>query len=193
MKIVSLQKKRKTVEIDIMTLLDGCRRNDRLSQNKLFDELMPQMMKICRRYCVDEDEAKDCMIEGFEKMFESIHNFKGKTEQSFRCWVKRIILNWCISKYRRKTLERNIFTPINEDTISIKSDIKPSSRVEYEDLLKVIDGLSDCYREVFKMKEIIGMDYKEISKVTGKCESTIRSQINRGKKELRKMLNTINY
>ena len=72
------------MEIDIMTLLDGCRRNDRLSQNKLFDELMPQMMKICRRYCVDEDEAKDCMIEGFEKVFENLQETSKSTRKSER-------------------------------------------------------------------------------------------------------------
>lgn len=181
------------MEIDLMTLVDGCRKNDRLSQTKLFNLLSPSMFKMCIPYCTDEDEAEDCMMEGFEKVFENINKFKGETEPSFRCWVKRIILNGCISKYRENNFKRQNIVPIDDETLSIECDERPPSRMEYTELLKMIDNVSEKYGSVFEMKEIFGMDYGEISKLTGKSESSIRSRVCRCKEELREKLNKIYY
>lgn len=52
---------------DFMTLVNGCRNNDRLSQNKLFDILSPPMIKIYKRYFSDNYEMEDCIMESFEK------------------------------------------------------------------------------------------------------------------------------
>lgn len=174
-----------------MILVDGCRNNDKLSQNKLFDILSPYMMKICKRYFSDEYEAEDCMMVGFEKMFSNIDRFNGETEESFRCWVKRIVLNTCISK-RSNILKRNII-PIDGYTNLIESGDKPQSNIEYDDFLNIVETLSEKNRETFKMKEIIGMDYEEIANITGKTQSSIRARVSRCKRELREKLNKFYY
>lgn len=187
-KIVSLEKNMS----NFMTLVNGCRNNDRLSQNKLFDILSPPMMKICKRYFSDDYEVEDCMMESLEKMFSNIDRFKGETEESFRCWVKRIVLNTCISKNYSNVIKRNII-PIDENTTMIESGDKPQSSMEYNDFINIVETLSEETREMFKMKEIIGMNYEEIANIIGKTQSSIRMRVFRAKRELREKINKIYY
>jgi RNA polymerase sigma-70 factor (ECF subfamily) len=147
-------------------------------------------MKICKHYFSDDYEAEDCMMESLEKMFSNIDRFNGETEESFRCWVKRIVLNTCISK--KCSNKRNII-PINEDTTMIESGDKPQSNMEYNDFINIVETLSEETREIFKMKEIIGMRYEEISNITGKTQSSIRMRVFRAKRELKEKLNKIYY
>lgn len=177
---------------DFMTLVNGCRNNDRLSQNKLFDILSPPMMKICKRYFSDNYEMEDCIMESFEKMFSNIDRFNGETEKSFRCWVKKIVLNTCISKSRSNIFKRNII-PIDEDTTMIECGDKPQLNVEYNDFIKIIETLSEETREMFKMKEIIGMSYEEIANITGKTQSSIKMMLFKDKRKLREKINKIYY
>lgn len=65
--------------------------------------------------------------------------------------------------------------------------------VEYNDFIKIIETLSEETREMFKMKEIIGMSYEEIANITGKTQSSIKMRLFKAKRKLREKINKIYY
>jgi RNA polymerase sigma-70 factor (ECF subfamily) len=166
----------------IMALVEGCRNNDRRSQTTLFEKLKGTMMGTCRSVLNREEDAEDCLMDGFEAVFSNIHSFDGDNESSFKCWVRTIIRNKCVSKYRENRLKCNTIQIDDTDTDIFV--VKPDSKLEYNDIIKIIDGIPGKRKEAFVMKEIEGMGYREIYETTGENESTIRTRVCRFKKTL---------
>ena len=59
------------------------------------------MLFVCYRYCKNREEAEDVLQEGFIKVFQSMQQFK--FEGSFEGWVRKIMVNCALQKYRNKS------------------------------------------------------------------------------------------
>ena len=60
------------------------------------------MLGVCRQYVKDLHHAEDLMLQGFLKVFTNLHKFK--SEGSFEGWIRRIMVNTCISYLRKKSI-----------------------------------------------------------------------------------------
>src|SRR5690606_13572403 len=74
--------------------------NDRQAQQKIYSRFAPKMLSVCRQYVKDIHHAEDIMITGFMKVFSNLKNFAHKG--SFEGWVRRIMVNECITHIRSK-------------------------------------------------------------------------------------------
>ena len=59
----------------IETLIEGCIKGDRKSQQGIYQMLYGKMMSVCLRYTNDSDEAKDVLQDGFIKVFNNLNKF----------------------------------------------------------------------------------------------------------------------
>jgi RNA polymerase sigma-70 factor (ECF subfamily) len=71
------------------------------------------------------------------------------------------------------------------DTIHYAVD--NGSRLEYEDMLSLIQQLPDIQRSIFNLYEIEGYSHEEIGKELSIPESTSRTYLTRAKQKLRKL------
>src|SRR3954468_7966382 len=85
------------------TLVANCLNGDRKHQKALYDLYSPKLFTICLRYTKNQMDAEDVLQEGFVKVFNNLHKFKG--EGSFEGWMRRIFVNTAIEHLRRKKLE----------------------------------------------------------------------------------------
>ena len=85
--------------LDLQALVNGCKKGDRLSQRKVYEQLYNQMLGVSLRYMGNMDDAKDILHEGFIKVFTNIDKYT--EEGSFIGWVRRIISNVAIDEIRR--------------------------------------------------------------------------------------------
>src|SRR5438552_1116534 len=81
-------------------LINGWIGWDRNSQNMLYKKFSSKMFAVCLRYSKNREEAEDTLQEGFMKVFENIKNFK--KAGSLEGWVRRIMVNTAIQKFRVK-------------------------------------------------------------------------------------------
>src|ERR1700712_4654338 len=84
---------------NLIQMWEGCLRNDRKQQELLYKTLAPKMMAVCMRYANDKDEAQDILQEGFIKMFNNVHNYRG--DGNLEGWIRRIMVHCAISRYRK--------------------------------------------------------------------------------------------
>jgi RNA polymerase sigma-70 factor (ECF subfamily) len=129
-------------------------------------------------------EAEDIMVTAFMKVFDRIDQFKG--DGSFEGWVRRIMVNESLTQLRKS---RNMYL---ETDIS-NADREPhydqhANQLEAEDLIAMIQELPAGYRAVFNMFAIDGYSHKEIAEQLGITESTSKSQLNRARAYLQRML-----
>ena len=132
----------------------------------------------------DVDEAADVLQEAFISAFNNLGSYKGTA--SFGAWLKKIVVNKSINHIRSKKMDLvplEEVDPASEDVIN-DEDLY----LDIERIKSSIELLPDGYRVVFSLYLLEGYDHKEISQILGITESTSKSQYNRAKAKLRKLL-----
>lgn len=165
----------RTFTID--SLLEGCKKGERKAQEGLYKALASKMMAVCVRYAKDTFEAEDILQMGFIKVFQKISEFR--EEGSFEGWIRRIMVNTAIETYR-KNLRTLDVVDIDEVYDQPQSTFD-MNKLEMDDLLKLIQQLSNGYRVVFNMYAIEGYSHKEIAKELGISEGASKSQLSRAR------------
>jgi len=164
------------------SLIPSCLKGDRKSQKALYNLFAPKLFTVCLKYMKNQMDAEDVLQEGFVKLFNNLHKFKG--EGSFEGWMRRIFVNTAIEHIRRRKMESAGCLEVFENSII---DKKPSAldNLYNKDLLGTSNNLSRGYRTVFHLYAIEGYSHKEIAAKLGITESTSKSQYLRAKAWLR--------
>src|SRR6187402_1371864 len=72
--------------------------NNRQAQQVIYTRFSSKMLSVCRQYIKDLHHAEDLMLTAFMKVFSNLKNFEQKG--SFEGWIRRIMVNECISYIR---------------------------------------------------------------------------------------------
>jgi RNA polymerase sigma factor (sigma-70 family) len=178
--------------VQILTLIDGCCKNNRNSQGTLYHWLYGYAMKICYRYTNHQHEAEELTNESFVKLFKNIHLFdisrQLNTEALFKAWFKRIIINTCID-YLRKHHSMLNGHALSTDSESI-ADAQETAvdKLSYEEIIEAIKQLTPVYRTVFNLFVIEGMSHEEISTQLSISVGASKSNLSKARHNLRKII-----
>ena len=162
--------------------------NNRQAQQQLYTQFSPKMLSVCRQYIKDIHQAEDIMITAFMKVFVNIKNFEDKG--SFEGWIRRIMVNECISFIRVNKKVKYI----EEETYLEESFNNIESKFSIDDIQFLIDGLPEGYKMVFNLFAIEGFKHNEIASLLGISEGTSKSQLSHARKMLQGQINKLkNY
>jgi len=166
------------------SLIKDCINGNRKRQKELYDLLAPAMYSICLRYSKNAMDAEDILQNGFIKLYNNLHKFRG--EGSFEGWVRRIFVNSAIEHLRDKKI--NVTVDITTQDFIPYAHTSALENLYVKDLIKSADTLSDGYRTIFKLYAVEGLSHKEIASYLGISESTSKSQYSRAKAILRNII-----
>ena len=171
MKIIQLHTSQKSI-------IKKAIEHEREAQKEIFDQFSPKMLSICRQYVKDSHHAEDLMLSGFLKVFTNLHKFK--PEGSFEGWIRRIMVNTCLSYLRKK----NPIKPTDEEYVYHDYATVSLENTSVQDIQKLIDGLPEGYKMVFNLFAIEGFKHSEIAEELGITISTSKSQLFKARKWL---------
>ncbi|WP_422091953.1 RNA polymerase sigma factor [Tenacibaculum ovolyticum] len=171
MKIISLHNKQKS-------LIKKAINNNREAQQQLFEQFSPKMLGVCRQYVKDLHHAEDLMLQGFLKVFTNLQKFK--SEGSFEGWIRRIMVNTCLTYLNKK----NPIKLTDEDYVFNDVATESLENTSVEDIQTLIDKLPEGYKLVFNLYAIEGYKHSEISKKLNISEGTSKSQLFKARKWL---------
>ena len=171
MKVINLhQEEKELIELAV--------ENNRHAQQRLYSKFSPKMLSVCRQYINDLQQAEDIMISAFMKVFTNLKNFEHKG--SFEGWIRRIMINECISFIRVQKRVKFI-----EDVSYFEERYNNiESQFSVEDIQFLIDNLPDGYRMVFNLYCVEGFKHQEIAVMLGINEGTSKSQLSHARKML---------
>lgn len=134
--------------------------------------------------------AEDVVQESFVRVVQNAADFKH--EARFTTWVYTITRNLCIDHLRKRALRKHPSLDesrgeagdgptLGEQT----ADPHPRASVEREAtgtelkerIARAVDTLPDEQREVFLMREMANLPFKEIAEITGVPENTVKSRM----------------
>ncbi len=162
----------------------GCLQNDRKQQEALYKMLAPKMMAVCMRYANDKDEAQDILQEGFIKMFNNVHKYRG--DGNLEGWIRRIMVHTAISRYRK--LKPMVLVEDMAESHESGTTSDNANNLEVNDLMKLIQQLPSIYRSVFNLYAIEGYSHQEIGTKLGITELLSRTTLYRARNILKEKL-----
>jgi len=155
-----------------------------------------RMFSLCYRMLGNRSEAEDLTQEVFISVFKSIDSFREDSKLS--TWMYRIATNLCKNKLQFLSRRCNhAKAEFNEQknmqsAISPQKELGPAAHTEGKELQTLmhasIHRLEEDHRVVIVLRDIEGLDYEEIVKITGLPEGTIKSRLHRARLALRKAL-----
>ena len=172
---------------DHKKIIKGCIKGNQKAQMQLYNLYSKAMFNVSCRYFKNEEDAKDAMQDGFLKAFNKIENYTAN--YSFGVWLKRIIINQCIDNLRKSKIE---FTDFDYENIEIidDEDWGFDISISKEIIINAIEQLGEKYKIVMKLYLIEGYDHEEISQILTIPVKTSRTQLSRGRLQLRELLKT---
>ena len=173
---------------DEKELIDLAIDNNRQAQHRIYTLFSSKMLSVCRQYIKDIHQAEDIMISAFFKVFLHLKNFEHKG--SFEGWIRRIMVNECISYLR---VHKKVKFLEDEDFFEERSN-NIESQFSVDDIQFLIDSLPDGYKMVFNLYAIEGFKHHEIAQLLDISEGTSKSQLSHARKALQSSINKLkNY
>jgi RNA polymerase sigma-70 factor (ECF subfamily) len=159
-------------------------------QKLVFEKCFNVMFCVCQRYVIRIDEAEDCVMKGFLKAFQHINKFEFENENSFRYWLKRIMVNEALMALRKQ----NNFSLVNIDEApDIGFDDHFMEQIDAQYLFDAILKLPIGYRTVLNVFIIEGYSHNEIAKALSITESTSKTQLAKAKAKLKNLITQKQY
>jgi RNA polymerase sigma-70 factor (ECF subfamily) len=154
--------------------------------------------RIAFHYLRDGAEADEAVQDAFVKAYSHLSTFR--EELPFEVWFTRILINGCLDRIKARTRRERWMTSMPDgpggerDFAERTPGHGPSpeeqllARERRQRLAEAIAKLPDRQRAVFMLSHYEGCTSREVSKLTGLNESTVRVHLFRAVRKLRALL-----
>jgi RNA polymerase sigma-70 factor (ECF subfamily) len=160
---------------DLQLILKGCRAGERASQAKLYHLYADKMMSVCMWYARSREEAEEVLQDGFMRVFTYLQKYTG--DGSFDGWVRKIMVNAALFKYRNKSSTMYVVTEYNTDIHDSPEEARFVSNYDERELMKLVQQLPPAYRMVFNLHVFEGYNHREIAELLGISKGTSKSNL----------------
>lgn len=154
--------------------------------NELMERHQANVIRRCRGYVKDHNDAQDVSQEVFLRVLLNLSKFEEKS--TFSAWLHQIVHNRCMDHIRQNktVLNREVVEHIAEPWQEEDADVAEAPTVEdLEELMEQISG-EEKYLLLLKYKE--GWSLKQIQQAIGLPESLIKNRLYRTKQKLQRLL-----
>jgi RNA polymerase sigma factor (sigma-70 family) len=168
---------------ELEQLIQGCIRNERSAQEKMYRLFYPKMMALVRRYIDHEEQAEEVLNNGYLRAFQKIkqYTFQG----SFEGWIRKIIFHAVADYVKQNAKYSNQIVLIEKDELVHKDH---ADKLYYDQLLQLVQTLPDATRAVFNMYVMEGFTHKEIGNIVGISEGTSKWHLSEGRRILKEKI-----
>jgi RNA polymerase sigma-70 factor (ECF subfamily) len=157
---------------------------------ELYSRYIHLVYGVCLKYLKDREEAKDGVMQIFEKLIIEIpkHNI-----ENFRSWLHVVTKNYCLMKLRSdKSEKEKLGEWLNDPSVFMETvtDLHPLD--EDENSKSINSALEDCIERLKDEQRICirqfyfeNRCYNEISVNLGLDEKKVKSHLQNGKRNLK--------
>ncbi len=163
-------------------LIHQCKKQDIKAQEELYRLYSGKLFGLCLKYSSSYQEAQDNLQDGFLTIFKKIKQYKDKG--SFEGWMKRVVINTALQKYRKE----KFFEIINENQVEDPEIEIQEQGPQMDFLLKTIQELPERYRVVFNLYALDGYSHQEIAELLKISVGTSKSNLARARNILKEKI-----
>ena len=155
-----------------------------------------RLFNTCWRICGHLEDARDLTQEAFLKALKSIDSFRAESE--FYTWLFRIAVNLAVSHRRREGYRSAQSLDASGDQMASSGSLRlvvpeevgatMERREIHTRVVNAIQALDTDQRAVVVLRDVEGMDYRQIGELLDISPGTVKSRLHRARCALRKTL-----
>ncbi len=148
----------------------------------------------CLKYLKNSESAEEAVMEIFEKILFNAHKYK---VEFFKSWLFIVTKNHCFQKLKQSNKSIELNSAENSlDFMEYQPDVYLNDENDLEKdktkhLVPALEKLKGEQKQCVELFYLEGKSYKEISDETGFTIKSVKSYIQNGKRNLKKILSTI--
>lgn len=174
--------------------IEAARQGDTAAFEQLVRLYEKRVYALTLRMCKNPEDAAEAAQEAFLSAWQGLPFFRG--DASFSTWLYRLASNACVDLLRRESRHRGAAGPSlndEESNLDVADETPlPQEELERKELREQIElglrSLTPDHREVLILREMHQLSYDEIAAVLEIDVGTVKSRINRARKQLRNFL-----
>lgn len=163
------------------------RRNPKTKAERLYYAYRRQMFAAAYEILGDSTLAEEAIQNSFEKIIKSRCKINEKDEKRVRALLRLVCRNAAVDILRKNKRVYELREDFPDEESGDIADIIVSKE-NLTELLDCIDSLRPVYRDVMLLKFYHGYENREIAKMLGITEDAVRKRIERGRRELKALL-----
>ncbi len=163
---------------------------DESSFNKIILKYQQKIYWHARRMVGNHLDAEEVVQEVLLVMYKKLKTFQFKS--SLYTWIYRITSTRSINFIKRRKLKEILsFEDQKEYNIKSENDIIKNieEKESFNKLEKILESVPVKQREVFILRNMDGMDYKEIADITGKKIGTLKANYFHAMQKITELMN----
>lgn len=164
-----------------------------MSTQRFYEQVWPLRDRLYRtalRLLGEPATAEDMVQESLIKIWEKRHDLPEVKQPA--AWCTRIVNNRCIDWLRSQ--KRHPSMELSAAQMMADQQPNPQELLEKNDnktiVTAALSALSPQRRQVVELREIEGLAYQEIADILGISLDQVRTDLHRGRLQLRKLLQT---
>ncbi|MDH7601382.1 MAG: RNA polymerase sigma factor [Armatimonadota bacterium] len=176
-------------------LLELCKLQDQEALRVLFRRHEKPVYNLLYRMLSNHEDAEEALADVFVKVWRGAGSFKG--ESKFTTWLFKIAANTARDFLRARMVRREVSLEdgsVSEGEVARSAaakSIDPEDCTVREDELNritaALDGLSEDDRLLVTLYHFQGLDYQDISEITGISANNLKVKLFRARQRLKKL------
>lgn len=146
---------------------------------QLMEDNRQNMYKVAICYVNNPEDAADVIQDTILTAFEKLRDLKEPAY--FRTWLTRILINKCKDFLDERSWEVAMPELAFDEMPETSYDDSTLNHLIYEELLQAVD---EQYRDILVLHYVEGFQSKEIARVLGMKDATVRTRLRRGRENL---------
>ena len=167
---------------DIKHIIEGCKKQDRLSQEKLYRQFYPALFALSKTFFQDKHDVLTALNNGMLRVYKNIDQFDD-SKGTFFNWVYTIIRNAALTRVRDKKTDTSL--ELLADNLTDNAFYNPFLDKEWEDIYLLLAKLPPTTRAICSLYYMEGFLIKEIAVVLDMKEGTVKWHLNESRKRLK--------
>ncbi len=167
-------------------------KGDQQAFGQLYDAYLDSIYRFVYLRVEDQQTAEDISANVFLKAWEKLESYQMRGVP-FRAWLFRIARNAVIDHYRTRKEVAPLEAVVNtydENAIPVSEHV--STRIEAQQIMGLMEQLTEDQRNVLTLKLVHGLDTQEVAKALGKRQGAVRALQMRGLQALAKLMENQN-
>ncbi len=174
----------------ILELVTRARQGDEQAFAELYRLHVGAVHAVCLRLTADVTTAEILVQDAFVRAWRKLDRYEARGP--FGAWLRRLAINVVMEDRRRDARRRQIIRPDfsrgDEDETAIEGSVPPPRTLTAIDLERAVSGLPEGARTAFVLHDVEGFRHREIAEMTGLATGTIKTQLHRARRLLRRAL-----
>jgi RNA polymerase sigma-70 factor (ECF subfamily) len=172
---------------DLTPLVERCRTGDALAWEAFVRQLQGRLFALAYSYAGDREDARDLAQEIFVRLYEARSHWPSGDE--FLPWLFRVARNRSVDYLRRRSVRRPAVA-VDDAEIGELPDSAPGAEAQAIEadrrslLRAALKGLSAINREIVVLRDVHGLDIRQVASILGIPLGTVKSRASRARVEL---------